>query len=92
MLAAKARPDPSPPRTGRTIACGATLALEQRIPLLLRLASSGADISEGVAALAGWGHGSASAHKVFRSSADSRDRLRGDGVGPCADAGTRQTW
>ncbi len=44
------------PEDGRTIACGATLALEQRIPLLLRLASSGADISEGVAALAGWGH------------------------------------
>ncbi len=44
------------PEDGHTIACGAMLALEQRIPLVLRLASSGADISEGVAALAGWGH------------------------------------
>jgi len=42
------------PEDGHTIACGAALALEQHIPLVLRLASSGADISEGVAALAGW--------------------------------------
>ena len=44
------------PEDGHTIACGATLALEQRLPIILRFASSGADISEGVAALAGWGN------------------------------------
>jgi len=43
------------PDDGLTIACGAALAYEQRLPVVLRLASSGADISEGVAALAGWG-------------------------------------
>jgi len=44
------------PEDGQTIACGATLALDQRVPLILRLASSGADISQGVGALAGWGN------------------------------------
>ncbi len=43
------------PEDGHTIASGAALALQQHIPLVLRVASSGADISEGVAALAGWG-------------------------------------
>ncbi len=43
------------PEDGRTIAAGAALALEQRIPVIIRLASSGADITEGVAALDGWG-------------------------------------
>jgi acetyl-CoA carboxylase carboxyltransferase component len=40
---------------GRSIAVGARAALEQRLPLLIRLASSGADLEEGVAALDGWG-------------------------------------
>jgi len=44
------------PDDGHTIACGAALAFEQRLPIVLRLASRGADISEGVAALAGWGN------------------------------------
>jgi len=44
------------PEDGHTIACGAALALDQHIPLILRLASSGADISQGVAALDGWGN------------------------------------
>ena len=39
---------------GQSIAAGARAAREQRLPLLLRLASSGADAAEGVAALDGW--------------------------------------
>ena len=37
------------------IANAATIALNQRIPLVLAMASSGADILEGIAALHGWG-------------------------------------
>ena len=43
------------PSDGHSIATGARYALEQRLPLLIRMASSGADIEEGVAALDGWG-------------------------------------
>lgn len=43
------------PGDGHTIAAGARYALDQRLPLVVRLASSGADIREGVAALDGWG-------------------------------------
>ena len=39
---------------GQSIAAGARAAREQRLPLVLRLASSGADAAEGVAALDGW--------------------------------------
>ena len=38
-----------------TIAAGARMALDQRLPLVLVLASSGADVFEGVASLDGWG-------------------------------------
>ncbi len=43
------------PSDGHTIAAGARYAVEQRLPLLIRLASSGADIEQGVDALDGWG-------------------------------------
>ncbi|MEM9203696.1 MAG: carboxyl transferase domain-containing protein [Actinomycetota bacterium] len=39
---------------GQTIAAGARAAREQRLPLVIRIASSGADAAEGVAALDGW--------------------------------------
>ena len=39
---------------GQSIAAGARAAREQRLPLLIRIASSGADAAEGVAALDGW--------------------------------------
>lgn len=38
-----------------TIAAAATAAVDHRLPLVLRLASSGADVLEGVASLDGWG-------------------------------------
>ena len=38
-----------------TIAAGARMALDQRLPLVMLLASSGADVFEGVASLDGWG-------------------------------------
>ena len=38
------------------IAAGADFALNQRVPLVVVVRSSGADISEGIAALHGWGH------------------------------------
>lgn len=38
-----------------TIAAGARMALDQRLPLVIVLASSGADVFEGVASLDGWG-------------------------------------
>lgn len=38
-----------------TIAGAAQLALDQRLPLVVVLASSGADVTEGVASLDGWG-------------------------------------
>lgn len=44
------------PADGQSIAAGARYAFEQQLPLLIRLASSGADIEEGVGALDGWGH------------------------------------
>ncbi len=40
---------------GETIEVAARMALDQRLPLVLVVASSGADVHEGVAALAGWG-------------------------------------
>jgi acetyl-CoA carboxylase carboxyltransferase component len=40
---------------GETIAAAARMALDQRLPLALIVASSGADVHEGLAALAGWG-------------------------------------
>jgi acetyl-CoA carboxylase carboxyltransferase component len=40
---------------GATIAHGAEAALELRVPLALCIASSGADVHDGVAALHGWG-------------------------------------
>jgi len=42
-------------RDGESLAVAARLALHLRLPLVLQLASSGADISEGVDALHGWG-------------------------------------
>jgi len=38
-----------------TVAAGAAMALQQRLPLVVVLASSGADVFEGVASLDGWG-------------------------------------
>ncbi|MEZ5164949.1 MAG: carboxyl transferase domain-containing protein [Acidimicrobiales bacterium] len=43
------------PSDGHTIAAAARYALDQRLPLVIRLASSGANLNEGVAALDGWG-------------------------------------
>jgi acetyl-CoA carboxylase carboxyltransferase component len=40
---------------GETITEAANLALEKRLPLVCTIASSGADILEGVSALSGWG-------------------------------------
>ena len=42
------------PADGQSMAAAARLARTQRLPVLLRLASSGADLTEGVAALHGW--------------------------------------
>jgi acetyl-CoA carboxylase carboxyltransferase component len=42
------------PADGHSIAIAARHALDQRLPLVIRLASSGADVMEGVAALDGW--------------------------------------
>ncbi|MEQ8840265.1 MAG: carboxyl transferase domain-containing protein [Acidimicrobiales bacterium] len=43
------------PSDGHTIAAGARYALDQRLPLIVRLASSGANLEMGVSALDGWG-------------------------------------
>lgn len=43
------------PADGQSIAAGARAAREQRLPLLIRLASSGADLAEGLGAVDGWG-------------------------------------
>ncbi|MEZ5244994.1 MAG: carboxyl transferase domain-containing protein [Acidimicrobiales bacterium] len=43
------------PSDGHTIAAAARYALEQRLPLIIRLASSGANLEMGVGALDGWG-------------------------------------
>ena len=40
---------------GETIAAAARLAWQQRLPLVASIASSGADVEEGVSALVGWG-------------------------------------
>ena len=42
------------PADGQSMAAAARLARTQRLPLLLRLASSGSDLTEGVDALHGW--------------------------------------
>ena len=44
---------------GDTIAAAAGLALSQRLPLVMVLASSGSDIGDGVGALHGWGRAAA---------------------------------
>ena len=44
---------------GQNMAAAARLARAQRLPVLLRLASSGADLNEGVDALHGWGSAAA---------------------------------
>lgn len=43
------------PADGHSIAAAARYSREQRLPLLIRLASSGANLQSGVAALHGWG-------------------------------------
>jgi acetyl-CoA carboxylase carboxyltransferase component len=43
------------PRDGETIAAAARTALEERLPVIIEIASTGADINEGLAALHGWG-------------------------------------
>ena len=43
------------PADGRTIADAAHHALESRVPLVITIASSGADVTEGLAASFGWG-------------------------------------
>ena len=40
---------------GHTIAAAARVALDERLPLVAHIASSGADVTDGVAALTGWG-------------------------------------
>ncbi len=47
------------PVDGHNMASAALLARTQRLPILLRLASSGADLREGVDALHGWGSAAA---------------------------------
>src|SRR3974390_1207424 len=47
-------------RDGESLTAAGRMALQLRLPLVLELASSGADVSEGVDALHGWG-GSAAA-------------------------------
>lgn len=42
-------------RDGETIAQAARTALQQRLPVVIDIASTGADIAEGLAALHGWG-------------------------------------
>jgi len=43
------------PRDGETIAEAARVALDERLPVVVELSSTGADIGEGLAALHGWG-------------------------------------
>ena len=43
------------PRDGETIAEAARAALAERLPVVVELSSTGADIGEGLAALHGWG-------------------------------------
>ena len=43
------------PRDGESIANAAHVALAERLPVIVELSSTGADISEGLAALHGWG-------------------------------------
>jgi acetyl-CoA carboxylase carboxyltransferase component len=43
------------PRDGETIAEAARAALDERLPVVVELSSTGADIGEGLAALHGWG-------------------------------------
>ena len=43
------------PRDGETIAAAARAALAERLPVIVDIASTGADITEGLAALHGWG-------------------------------------
>ena len=43
------------PRDGESIAAAAHAALAERLPVVVELSSTGADISEGLAALHGWG-------------------------------------
>lgn len=50
---------------GQNLAAAARLARTQRLPLMLRLESSGADINEGLGALQGW---SAAANEITRCS------------------------
>ncbi|MXW63193.1 MAG: methylmalonyl-CoA carboxyltransferase [Acidimicrobiaceae bacterium] len=53
------------PSDGHSIAAAARYSREQRLPLLIRLASSGANLQQGVAALDGWG---GAAHELTRCS------------------------
>src|ERR1700733_7181390 len=46
-------------RDGETLAAAARIALQHRVPLVLELASSGADVSEGIDSLHGWGQAAA---------------------------------
>jgi propionyl-CoA carboxylase beta chain len=46
-------------RDGETLAAAARIALSHRVPLVLELASSGADVSEGIDSLHGWGQAAA---------------------------------
>ncbi|MCP3855171.1 MAG: methylmalonyl-CoA carboxyltransferase [Actinomycetia bacterium] len=50
---------------GDTLAAGARIAHDKRLPLVAIIASSGADISEGVSAVAGWGR---AAREIVRCS------------------------
>jgi len=50
---------------GHTIAAAARLALQERLPLVAYVASSGADVGDGVAALTGWG---TAAREIVRCS------------------------
>jgi acetyl-CoA carboxylase carboxyltransferase component len=50
---------------GDTIAAAARMAWQQRVPIVATIASSGADITEGLSALVGWGR---AAHDLVRCS------------------------
>ena len=56
---------------GETIAEAARLARHEGTPLVVYLASSGADIGEGFSALVGWGRGGAGGDAAARGSCRS---------------------
>ena len=74
---------------GHTIAAAARVALHERIPLVAHIASSGADVADGVAALVGWGNAGPRAGALLGRGADRPRGQRAGGVrsGPAARVG-----